>query len=97
MNGVESRLQTKIIHWLKLKGCVVIKLSAVPGVPVGIPDVLFLIDGGGYGFIEVKASEKARFQPLQKEWLKKLDDMYFARAVHPGNWEEVKSELEKLI
>lgn len=94
---VEQRLQNKIITWLKQKGCVVIKLSAMPGVPSGIPDVLFLLDGGGWGFIEVKSSSKARFQPLQKEWLKKLDGMYWARAVHPDNWAEVKAELENLV
>lgn len=94
---VEQRLQTKIINYLKRKGCVVIKLSATPGVPSGIPDVLFLLDGGGWGFIEVKSSAKAKFQPLQKEWLKKLDAMYWARTAYPENWEDVKKELEILI
>lgn len=94
---VEQRLQNKIIAWLKAKGCVVIKLSAMPGVPSGIPDVLFLLDGGGWGFIEVKSSAKAKFQPLQKEWVKKLDAMYWARVAHPDNWLEIRKELEELI
>lgn len=97
MSTAEARLQAKIIKWLKLKGCVVIKLSATPGVPNGIPDVLFLLDGGGWGFLEVKASEKAKFQPLQKQWVKKLDDMYWARVVYPENWLEIRDELETLI
>lgn len=97
MTTIEARLQTKIITWLKQKGCIVIKLSAVPGVPNGMPDVLFLLDGGGWGFLECKASKKARFQPLQKDWIKKLDSFYFARVVYPENWLEVKAELEKLI
>ena len=94
---VEGRLQAKIIAYLKRKGLVVIKLSAMPGVPSGIPDVLFLMDGGGWGFIEVKASAKAKFQPLQKEWVKKLDAMYWARVAYPENWDEIKAELENLI
>ena len=93
----EATLQAKIIRYLKSKGCVVIKLSATPGVPVGIPDLLFLLDGGGWGFLEVKASKTAKFQPLQKEWLKKLDNMYWARSVCPENWAEIKLELEKFI
>ena len=95
--GKESILQGKIIRWLKSKGCVVIKLSATPGVPAGIPDVLFLLDGGGWGFLEIKASAKAKFQPLQKHWLAKLDDMYFARAVWPENWDFIKKEIENIV
>jgi len=94
---VEARLQAKIIKWLKSKGVVVIKLPAHPGVPSGIPDVLFLMDGGGWGFIEVKASAKSRFQPLQKQWITKLDSMYYARVCYPENWDEVRKELTDLI
>lgn len=89
----EAQLQRKIITWLKERGCVVIKLSAVPGVPNGIPDVLFL-KGKHWGFFEVKASPTARFQPLQKEWVAKLDSMSYARVVYPENWKSIKDELE---
>lgn len=97
MANIEAQLQGKIIKWLKAKGCVVIKLPAAPGVPSGIPDVLFLIDGGGWGFLEVKSSPTAKFQPLQKQWIKKLDAMYFARVVYPENWEDIKKEIVSVI
>lgn len=97
MSGVEAKLQAKVITWLKQKGSVVLKLSATPGIPSGFPDVLALLDGGGYIALEIKSSEKARFQPLQKEWLKKLDEMYVARVVHPENWVQIRAELETLI
>ena len=97
MAGKEAALQGKIIRWLKSKGFVVIKLSATPGVPSGIPDVLFLLDGGGWGFLEVKSGPNARFQPLQKHWLAKLDDMFFARAVWPENWDFIKKEIENIV
>jgi Holliday junction resolvase len=90
---VESALQAKIIKWLRARGFVVIKLSAVPGIQSGMPDILFLIEDGGWGFLEVKASAKAKFQPLQKKWLEKLDDMSFAAVVYPENWVDIQIEL----
>lgn len=98
MEKIEQQLQTTIINWLKSKGCVAFKVPAgYAGVPAGFPDILALIDGGGWVAIEVKASEKARFQPLQKQWLEKLDGMYYAKAINPTNWQEIKKELENLI
>lgn len=93
----EKRLQTKIIGWLKERGAVVIKLTAMPGVPIGIPDVLFLTRGGGWGFLEVKASRTAHFQPLQHYWLDLLNDMYYAKVVYPENWAEIRAELETMV
>lgn len=95
--GIEARLQTKIISYLKSRDFVVIKMAAMPGIPTGIPDVLFLRRGGGWGFIEVKASPTARFQPLQKEWLAKLDDMCWARVAYPENWDAVKLEIDNMV
>lgn len=93
----EAQLQTKIVNWLKAKGLYVIKTKPGPGVPVGCPDVIGLMPGGGWVALEVKASEKARFQPLQKVTIAKLDKMYYSKAVFPENWDAVKKELESLI
>lgn len=93
----EQQLQTKIINWLKKKGCYVIKAQAGPGVPVGCPDIIALFDGGGWVAIEVKATEKARFQPLQLQTVKKLNGMYFSRVVYPDNWKEVQKELADML
>ena len=89
----ESKLQSEIIKWLKHQGCYVIKHSAIAGVPTGCPDLSAYYDGAVI-FIEVKASPKAKFQPLQKETLAKLRDWFeFVYVVYPENWEEVKGIL----
>lgn len=93
----EQQLQSAIIKWLKSKGCYVIKAQAGPGVPVGCPDIIALIDGGGYIALEVKSSSSSKFQPLQKETIKKLDSMYFCRAVWPDNWSLIRSEIEVIV
>lgn len=92
----ESQLQSEIIKYLKKKGCYVIKHSAHPGVPMGCPDLSFYYEGL-YGFIEVKASKTAKFQPLQKETIEKLDNWSWAKVVYPNNWAEVKIELEAIL
>lgn len=93
----EQGFQTKVVRWLRQKGCHVIIMSAVPGVPDGTPDVLALFDGGGWAALEIKASAKAKFRPLQKPTIAKLDKMFFSRAVYPENWKEIQEELNRII
>lgn len=93
----ESAFQSKVKLWLKQKGCFVLVLSPVAGIPDGMPDILALIDGGGWVALECKASAKAKFRPLQKPTIEKLNKMFYAKAVYPENWEEVKHELEAII
>ncbi len=92
----EVKLQTDIIKYLKKKGCYVIKTKPGTGTPTGCPDIIFLFEGF-WGAIEVKASAKAPYQPLQKETLEKLNSWSFAKSVYPDNWDDVKSELEVLL
>lgn len=89
----EAKTQASVIRWLKSKGCYVIKTGGGPGTPVGCPDIIALMDGGGWVALEVKASEKSKFQPLQKETIYKLNNMWYSRVVTPNNWDEVKEEL----
>ena len=92
---MEKQLQSKIIKWLRAKGCYVIKHSVIAGVPVGCPDISAYYDGAVI-FIEVKASQKRKFQPLQKETLAKLKDWFeFVYVVYPENWPEVQAQLEE--
>ena len=93
---MEARLQSNIIKWLRSKGCYVAKMQAGPGVPVGTADVFFCKEGF-YGWIECKSSKTAKFQPLQREFLKKMDEWSWAMAVHPENWPIIKLELEKML
>lgn len=93
----EKALQGKVIRWLKAKGCYVIKTQAAPGTPAGCPDVIALFPGGGWAGLEIKGSNTSKFQPLQKDTIKKLDEMYFSRAVYPENWDNVKAELNIIL
>lgn len=94
---MEAKLQSQIIKWLKSKGCYVIKTQPGPGTPVGCPDILALLDGGGWFALEVKEAEKSKFQPLQKETISKLNDMYYSTVVYPENWNDIKKQLECML
>lgn len=94
--SVETALQSKIIKHLERKGCYVIKTGGA-GTPNGCPDIIALLDGGGWFALEVKASKSAKFQPLQKQTIAKLSDMYYSRVVSPETWDEVKAELESYL
>lgn len=94
----ESEFQSKVIQYLKAKGCVVMKMPAgYQSIPTGFPDILALVDGGGFLALEIKKDAKSRFRPLQRQWIKKLDEMFYARAVWPDVWDETKKELDKII
>jgi len=93
----ESNFQSKVKLWLKQKGCFVLVLSPTAGIPDGMPDILALIDGGGWIALECKANAKAKFRPLQKPTIEKLNKMFYSRAVYPENWNEVKDELSNII
>ena len=92
----ESQLQSEVIKYLKSKGSFVFKVQSGPGVPTGTPDVFFCKEGF-YGFAEIKASAKSKFQPLQKERIAKLHDWSWAKVVYPENWSEIKLELDNLL
>lgn len=92
----ESQLQSEIIKWLKINGCIVIKHSVKSGVPAGTADLSFYCEGF-YGFIEVKSSAKAKVQPLQREFIEKMNEWSWAKFVYPENWEEVKAEIAGML
>lgn len=93
----ESQFQTKVAKWLRSKGCFVMVIQPQAGIPTGTPDIIALCDGGGWLALELKANANSKFQPLQKQTIKKLDDMYFCRAVWPDIWPDIKAELEKIL
>lgn len=97
-NGVmatESRFQAKIISYLKANGFYVIKTSAIPGVPVGCPDIIAL-KNGYYIALEVKASKNAPKQPLQQFTIDLLGKDGFAMFVYPENWPDIQVQLETI-
>lgn len=91
----ESTLQTKIVKYLKSKGCYVIKTQPGPGVPVGCPDIIFMKEGF-WGGLEVKASRTSKYQPLQKKTIDMLNEMSWCKVVYPENWDDIKLELKFL-
>lgn len=91
----ESKLESDIRKYLIKKGCYVAKMAGA-GVPVGTADRFFCKEGF-YGFIEVKKSKTAAFQPLQQEFIKKMNEWSWCKAVYPENWELVKKELDQIL
>ena len=68
-----SKQQTKLINYWKSKGYFVINLIVIS--PTGLPDLLCLKPNHVF-FVESK--EKAdRLSPLQKTWLKRLNELGF--------------------
>lgn len=94
--SLETDLQSKIIKYLKSKDCYVLRLKSGPNYPAGCPDVIFLYEGF-WGAIEVKATPKSKYQPLQEETLLKLNDWSWARRVDPISWPSIRSELESML
>jgi len=91
----ESQFQAIVIKWLRSKGFWVMKCQ-VPPAPTGTADVFFCYEGF-YGWLECKQSKTSKFQPLQKEFITKMNDWSWAKVVYPSNWEEIKYELERLL
>lgn len=94
--GTEAKFQTKVISYLKSNGFYVIKTSAIPGVPVGCPDVIALKDGY-YVALEIKASKNAKKQPLQQYTIDLLAKGGYAFFVWPENWPTIQAELETYL
>lgn len=63
----------------------------------GFPDTIVILEGITI-FIEFKKSKNAKFQPLQKEWIKKLNDNnHFSFICFPENQNEVLEEIRRLV
>lgn len=95
----ESDLQSKIIGFLKSKGCIVAKMQAGPGVPKGMSDIFWCCQGT-YGFIEVKRTKSSPRQVGQEAFLKKMNEWSRGDLVWGGknsNWEQVKEELTEWL
>ena len=94
----EGNFKKSFCSWLRKKGCTVFQNQQNVGMPKGFPDTTVLLPESLTIFIEFKASKRAKFQPLQKEWIKKLTDrQYFVFACYPENEKEIKGEIERLL
>lgn len=93
---MEKKVQNKLIKFLRSKGCFVMKITVVPGIPTGTPDV-WAFNEGWWGAFECKATAKSAYQPLQKERIEKFNQWSTGMVVHSGNIDEVISQLEKML
>lgn len=93
----ESDCDKEFVKFLRSKGCFVMKLTpGVAGIPVGVSDRVFFKEGF-YGFAEIKKSKTAPFRPLQQEFLAKMNEWSWAKAVYPENRLEIQAELSLML
>lgn len=90
----ENKFQADIIRQLKQEfpGCVVLKNDA--NYLQGFPDLLLLYQNQ-WAALECKRESKAAHQPNQDYYIQKLDEMSYAKFIHPDNWKEVLNELHQ--
>ena len=70
----EGKFKKKVCTQLKKWGCTVLQYKQDSTTVKGFPDTLVLLPESLVIFIEFKKSKTAKFQPLQKEWNKKLNE-----------------------
>ena len=94
----EGKFKKKVCSQLKKWGCTVIQYEQNSTTIKGFPDTIVLLPESLTIFIEFKKSKTAKFRPLQKEWIKKLNDRsYFAYVMYPENEKEIMAEIRNLI
>lgn len=94
---LESKLQAKIIKFLRDNGAYVIKTKPGMGTPRGCPDIIALYEGAWLA-IEVKASADSGFQPGQELTIKRLREWsHFVFVAYPDNWLQIKRLLLDLF
>lgn len=91
---LERDYQARLIKELRRRfpGCVILKND--PDYLQGIPD-LVIFHGDKWAFLEVKASERAEFQPNQEYYVDKLNEMSFAAFIYPSNEKTVLGDLAR--
>lgn len=93
---LEKDFQAKVIRELKAMGLAVIKNQANPGVPNGFPDILALGEGI-YFALECKTSARAKKQPRQDYWVKKLNEWSYAAFIYPANHDKIMAEIKYMV
>lgn len=93
---LERTFQSNLIKDLKDKfeGSIVIKTD--PRYKQGLPD-LIIFHKDKWAALECKANPKSHKQPNQEYYVKKMNDMSFARFITPENKSEVINELQRFF
>lgn len=93
----EGKFKKKVCTQLKKWGGIVLQYKQDSTTVKGFPDTICILEGITI-FIEFKKSKTAKFQPLQKEWIKKLEDKgHFAFIMYPENEKEIMAEIRNLL
>lgn len=93
----EGNFKKSFCSKLRKLGCTVFQNQGI-GIPKGFPDTSVLLPEGLTIYIEFKASKRAKFQPLQKEWIKKLNDRnFFAYVCMPENADDIMKDIKRLL
>lgn len=92
----EREFQRRLITKLKkqFNGCAVLKND--PNYCQGVPDLLVLYKNK-WAALECKKDEHASHQPNQEYYIKRMNEMSFARFICPANEEEVLHELQQAL
>lgn len=91
---LESNFQAKLIQELKkiFPECIIMKNDS--SYIQGIPDLLILYQNK-WAALECKKNAEAKKQPNQEYYIRKMNNMSFARFIYPENKEEVIYELQQ--
>lgn len=94
MANKENKFQADLIKELKqlFPGCIILKNDA--NYIQGIPD-LTIFYNDRWAVLECKKNRTASRRPNQDYYVKKMDDMSFARFIYPENKEEIINELQQ--
>lgn len=93
---LESNFQSKLIRELKdrFPGCIITKND--PNYIQGFPD-LTVFYKKRWATLECKRNSKAKKQPNQDYYIKRMNEMSFSRIICPENEEEVLKELQQVF
>lgn len=91
----ETKFQAEVVVRLKTEfpGCEVLRND--PNKVQGIPDILVLMDGGGWAMLEVKEHEGAKEQPNQGWYVEKYNLKSFGAFIFPENADKVFDDLHR--
>ena len=92
----EADFQSKVLKWLRSKGCIAYKMQQNATTRIATPDIVWFYKSR-YGFLEVKRAQNASFRPGQKEMVAKLNKWSYARVVFPENFNIIKIEIDRII
>jgi hypothetical protein len=93
---LERDYQARLIKRIRqmFPGCVILKNDT--DYMQGVPD-LIILHRDKWAMLEVKASERTRFQANQEYYIEMLNQMSFAACIYPAIEEDVLYDLQQAL